>query len=138
VKREWTFANGWLTAIKGVLEESQLYYYAWFNFKVAFVSDEKQEEVVSLLMDVNRGGPVPRVEAELGRLPISPESHLYELPDAPLAWAPHLGALSEEGLQLLLPKATQGLVTKLTPRLTGLQKRNARLSWARSRLKPNH
>lgn len=127
VKREWTFANGWLTAIKGVLEEPQLHYYAWFNFKVAFVSDEKQEEVVSLLMDVNRGVPVPRVEADLGRLPLSPESHLYELPDAPLAWAPHLGALSEEGLQLLLPKATQGLVAKLTPRLAGLQKRNARL-----------
>lgn len=66
--------------------------YVCFNFKAALLSDEKQERLVSVLMDAHSGSRVPQAEPiEMQDTAVTPDPLLESLPDAPLRWQPKDG-----------------------------------------------
>lgn len=128
IRKEIGLANARLRPEKEARPQPQLHHYLRFNFKAAFVSDEKQEELVSILMDVNSGQPAWELDKVWGRVFLERGSHLPDVPQAPLAWHSDgsTDVLSEETLQLLQERAAQAVARKAAPTLEALQKRTAR------------
>jgi len=130
IPKQMGLANGRLQSEKEAKPQPQLHHYLRFNFKAAFVSDEKQEELVSILMDVNSGQPAWELDEAWGRVFLERESHLPDVPQAPLAWraegSTDASPLSEESLRLLQERAAQAVARKAAPTLQALQKRTAR------------
>ena len=146
IRKEIGLANARLRPEKEAGPQPQLHHYLRFNFKVAFVSDEKQEELVSILMDVNSGQPAWELDEAWGRVFLEREPRLSDVPQAPLAWHAEgstirlrlrqssavpssksdASPLSEENLQLLQERAAQAVARKASPTLEALQKRTAR------------
>jgi hypothetical protein len=106
--------------------------YVRFNFKAAILSDEKQERLVSVLMDVHSGSRVANSEAiESSATAVSPETTLASLPDAPIRWQPKGGPklkapLAETTLTALLDRAQTAVLQEMQTELAALQKRVAR------------
>lgn len=106
--------------------------YVRFNFKAAILSDEKQERLVSVLMDVHSGSRVADSELiESSATAVSPDTTLASLPDAPIRWQPKDGPklkapLAETTLTALLERAQTAVLQEMQTELAGLQKRVAR------------
>ncbi len=111
IKQAVTVANGWLQAEKTANEAPQRHYYVRFNFKVALITDDKQEELVSVLMDLNSGQPAWELEATWERVFLERAWRLRPLPEAPLAWAPTL----EESARLGVQSPESRALTQQTP-----------------------
>ncbi len=126
LKRELFFPNAWLTPENGAMARAQLHYYARFNFKVAFVSDEKQEIIVSQWMDVNRGIAASTLDIQSDLLLLSPEPPPH-LSVAALQWATDLEPLSFDAMSQVLDKASHAVAHTLGPRLEQAQRRSRRL-----------
>ncbi len=134
IKNELAFPNAWLRPLKNAVEAPRTYYYVRFNFKVALVTDEKQEELASILMNLNTGQPAWELE-EQEILPLEPEYRLRTMYDAPLLWRPELPLNSPERLAWLQQEAGRAVARKLTPTIEALQQRTARrLELDRARL----
>ena len=139
IRREIGLANARLQPEKGSQPRPQLHHYLRFNFKVAFVTDEKQEELVSILMDVNSGQPAWELDDAWDRVFLEREPDLPDIPQAPLAWHPDKSGdsspLSRETLRLLQERAARAVARKAAPTLEALQRRTARhLELAMARL----
>ncbi len=130
IREEMGLANGRLQPAKEAKPQLQIHHYLRFNFKAAFVTDEKEEELVSILMDVNSGQPAWELDEAWGRVFLERELHLPDVSQAPLAWHPdgstEVSPLSEESLQVLQERAAQAVAQKASPALEALQKRTAR------------
>lgn len=126
IKTETTFPNAWVLPVKQALPQSRLHYYVRFNFKVTFVSDEKREELASVLMDLNQGTHARALEEAGFPAMLEQEYDQRRMSEAELAWRPGVPPLSEESLTELLSRAAQVLEAKLQPRLALLQRRAAR------------
>jgi len=106
--------------------------YVRFNFKAAILSDEKQERLVSVLMDAHSGSRVTDTELiESQATAVSPSAILTSLPDAPMRWQPKDGPklqapLDQITLSALLDRAQTAVLQAMQAELTTLQKRVTR------------
>jgi hypothetical protein len=134
IKDEVAFPNAWLHPLKSAVEAPQMYYYVRFNFKVALITDEKQEELGSILMDLHTGQPAWGLEKQ-EILPLELDYRLRSLRDAPPAWRPELPLRSFERLAWLQEEAGRAMARKLAPSIEALQRPTARrLELDRARL----
>ncbi len=106
--------------------------YVRFNFKAAILSDEKQERLVSLLMDAHTGSRVAYSSLiELRASAVSPDPALASLPDAPIRWQPKSGPplktpLDEATLFALLARAETSVLQEMETDLSNLKTRVTR------------
>ncbi len=106
--------------------------YVRFNFKAAIISDEKQERLVSVLMDAQTGSRAADSKLiESQATAVSPDAVLTSLPDAPMRWQPKNGPqliapLDQTTLSSLLNRAQTTVLQEMQAELTDLQKRIAR------------
>jgi hypothetical protein len=107
-------------------------HYVRFNFKAALVSDDKQERLVSLLMDAHAGHTAAAATAiEQAANSLNSDVVLATLPDAPMRWqgpggAALPGPLHQETLQELLRRAKTAVLHELSAPLDQLQRRTRR------------
>ena len=106
--------------------------YVRFNFKVALLSDEKQERLVSILMDAHTGYVAAEPET-IERMANNrqPDATLKTLPDAPLRWTAGDGfdqkdPLAQPVLLELLNRAQEAVLDQLAESLKDLQRRTGR------------
>ncbi len=134
IKDELAFPNAWLQPLENAAEAPQTCYYVRFNFKVALITDEKQEELASVLMNLHTGQPAWELEAQ-EILPLESEYRLRPMDDAPPLWRPELPLHSPERLAWLQEEAGRTVAFKLVPIIQALQQRTARrLELDRARL----
>ena len=106
--------------------------YVRFNFKAAIVSDDKQERLVSVLMDAHTGSRVVDTHLiESRATAVTPDDVLTSLPYAPMRWQPKDGIqlkspLEEMTLSALLERAKTAVLQEMQADLTNLQKRVTR------------
>ena len=106
--------------------------YIRFNFKAALLSDEKQERLVSVLMDAHTGNRVTNPEPIATRATVpTPDTILDTFPPSPMRWQPPAGPplklpLDQTSLQALLVRAQNAVRDELGEALTNLQNRVAR------------
>lgn len=104
-------------------EEAAQHHYLLCNFKVTLISEEKQEELVAIVMDVQAGHAVTD-ETILQQLAIiDPEPTYLGLPIAQPRWLGAGEALAPATLQALLPRAEAALRQQLAPQVATLTTR---------------
>lgn len=129
-QKQVALPNARLDPAPKALEEAQQHHYLLCNFKVTFVSEEKQEELVAVVMDVQAGHAV-RDATVLQHLEVmNPEPTFAMMPIAQPRW-PGAGAgdgseLAPATLQALLPRAERALRQQLADQVTALTARMAR------------
>jgi hypothetical protein len=129
---EWVVVNGRVSPIHRATVARARCVYIRFNFKAAILSDEKQERLVSVLMDAHAGYPVVAAELSETQAPaIEPDSVLQSLSDAPMRWRPEgdqaLSApLDRRTLAALLERARTAALSELSDHLKLLQQRISR------------
>lgn len=130
--KEWVILNGRVLPQKRATVARVRSTYVCFNFKAAILSDEKQERLVSVLMDAHAGHRA--VQAELIETKATagkPDTVLRSLPDAPMRWRPDDGRpltapLDERSLAALLERGKTAVLDELAGTLNALQKRVSR------------
>ncbi len=106
--------------------------YVRFNFKAAILSDEKQERLVSVLLDAHTGSRIVDTNLiESRATAVTPDNVLASLPDAPMRWQPKDGTqlkspLAETTLSALLERAKTAVLQEMQDDLATLQKRVTR------------
>jgi len=134
IKNELAFSNAWLRPLENAVEAPRTYYYVRFNFKAALITDEKQEELASILMNLHTGQAAWELETQ-EILSLESEYRLRPMHEAPPAWPPELPLHSPERLAWLQEEAGRAVAHKLTPTIEALQRRTARrLELDRARL----
>ncbi len=126
--------NANLVEVPHTLEARAMFRYVRFNFKAALISDEKREQLVSVLMDAQTGAAVDDFSAtEAHRLVETPV--FTQLPPAPAQWTAAPDPLAPEPFHALLDRAARAAVEVLGAAITPLEKRTARhLELDRARL----
>jgi hypothetical protein len=129
-----SFPNANLGEVPHTLEERAMFRYVRFNFKAALLTDEKREQLVSVLMDAQTGAAVDDFSAaEAHRLAETPA--FTALPAAPAQWTAARDPLAPEPFRALLDRAARVAVDRLEAVITPLEKRAARhLELDRARL----
>jgi hypothetical protein len=129
-----SFPNANLVEVPHTLEARAMFRYVRFNFKAALISDEKREQLVSVLMDAQTGAAVDDFSAtEAHRLAETPV--FTQLPPAPAPWTAAPDPLAPEPFRALLDRAARAAVEGLGAAITPLEKRAARhLELDRARL----
>jgi hypothetical protein len=135
-----SFPNARLVKVMGrnnepEMESPTLGYYVRFNFKAALITDEKREQLLSVLMDAQGGCAVEDL-AEIERLTTLETMPAFEhLPVMPPVWLPGGEPLSRQALEGLLERAKRVALDELAEPLESLQRRAARfLELDRARL----
>lgn len=106
--------------------------YIRFNFKAAILTDDKQERLVSVLIDAHTGCRVADAAAiESRAAAVSPDATLASLPFAPMRWQPKAepplkAPLTEKALSALLERAQTAVLQEMQTDLAALQKRVSR------------
>lgn len=133
-RQAFSFPNATLVEVPRTLETPMLFRYVRFNFKVALISDEKREHLVSTLMDAQTGGVMSETPvSEAYRLTDRPT--YTHLPLAPALWTNAPNPLGPEPIRHLLERASQAAVESLAAPVATLQARAARhLELDRARL----
>ncbi|MBX2999046.1 MAG: hypothetical protein KF893_11100 [Caldilineaceae bacterium] len=122
-RKQFTFPNARVDGLPNREEARELHHYLQMNFKVAIISEEKQEELTTVMMDLQAGHAVSDPDL-LHQLEIyAPEPSFESLPLAQPRWRGAGSALSAETLQAILPRAENALRAKLADRLTALSAR---------------
>jgi hypothetical protein len=122
-RKQFSFPNARVDALPNREETRELHHYLQMNFKVAIVSEEKQEELATVMMDLQAGHAVDDPDL-LHQLEIyEPRPAFESLPVAQPRWIDAGPALSPETLQALLPRAENALRAKLADRLSGMATR---------------
>jgi len=135
-----SFPNARLVEVVGrsnepEMESPALGYYVRFNFKAALITDEKREQLLSVLMDAQGGYAVEEL-AEIDLLTTLETMPAFEhLPVMPPVWLPGGEPLSRQALEGLLERAKGAALDELAEPLESLQRRAARfLELDRARL----
>ncbi|MCB0116378.1 MAG: hypothetical protein KDD84_19910 [Caldilineaceae bacterium] len=104
-------------------ETRVLHHYVQLNYKVTIIGEEKQEEMVSLVMDLQSGHAID--DADLWR-----QTAIFDfqpgfdaLPLAPIRWRTPNPPVDNDSLEALLPRAEKALQTQLNQRLTSMAER---------------
>ena len=118
--------NARLAEVKDQAESRTLGHYVRFNFKAALITDEKREQLLSVLMDA-QGGYAVKELAEIERLTTLETKPGFEhLPVMPPVWLPDEEPLSRQALEGLLERAKRAALDELAEPLDSLQRRAAR------------
>jgi hypothetical protein len=122
-----SFANARLRAMRDGEEQTALHHYLRCNFKATFLSDEKQEQIVSVVLDV-QGGHAVRHTTLLERLvSYETEPAFPHLTAARPRWRGAGDApLAPTTLDALLARAQVAAEAALADRLAALQARTQR------------
>lgn len=127
--KEWVVVNGRVSQQRRATLSRVRSSYICFNFKAAVISDEKQEQLVSIMMDAHTGYPAAEatlIEAQAAA--VKPDGVLKSLSDAPMRWrfdnnrslkAP----LDQQTLAALLERAKTAVLHEMSDHLKQLQKR---------------
>lgn len=134
-RRALSFPNARLVEVEGQTESPALGHYVRFNFKAALITDEKREQLLSVLMDAQGGYPVKEL-AQIEHLTALETTPAFEhLPVMPPLWLPGEEPLSRQALEGLLERAQRAALDELAEPLDSLQRRAARfLELDRARL----
>ena len=117
------FPNARLDFVPQTQERSELHHYLQFNFKVTILSEEKQEDLASVVMDVQAGYAVTD-PAQLRALSVYDTETTFDgCPLAQPRWIGAGDALAVETLAALLPRAATAARASLAERLTSLAAR---------------
>ena len=118
--------NPRIKELSNAQEVAAQHHYLLCNFKVTFISDEKQEDLVAVVMDVQAGHAVAD-DAIMQRLAALDTEPAYDgLPLAAPRWREADDALSPKTLQALLPRAEAALRQRLADQASGLAARMSR------------
>ena len=130
-----SFPNARLVEMEGQTESPALGHYVRFNFRAALITDEKREQLLSVLMDA-QGGYAVKELAEIERLvTLETKPGFEHLPVMPAVWLPGEDPLSRQALEGLLERAKRAALDELAEPLDSLQRRAARfLELDRARL----
>ena len=121
-----SFPNARLSPKQGAIEQRALHHYLRFNFKTVFVGEEKQEQLVSVVMDVQAGHAVWDA-ALLGALESFEAAPAFDdLPASAPRWAGAGKALSAETYRALLARATAAVRVEISDHVESLQVRTRR------------
>lgn len=124
--KAFSFPNARLSAKRAAVEQPAVHHYLRFNFKVVFLGDEKQEQIVSVVMDVQGGYPV-HDRTLLDRLgSLETQLDFPELAVAQPRWRGAGDTLAPATLQALLLRAQAGAEVEIAGRLAALQTRTQR------------
>ncbi|RPI51402.1 MAG: hypothetical protein EHM56_09585, partial [Chloroflexi bacterium] len=130
-----SFPNARLSEVPRHAEVVALCHYVRFNFKAALITDEKQEQLVSVVMDVQAGYAVPELAGPDWPAPIEDEPPVDNHLPAVVRWLPGQAPLSLPVLEGLLERATRAALDALGAPLKALERRAARfLELDRARL----
>ena len=130
--QEWVVVNGRVSPQHHATLSRVRGAYIRFNFKAAILSDEKKEQLVSVLIDAHTGYRVTEAELiETQAAATEPDDVLQSLPDAPMRWKPSDGGplkspLNQDTLAALLERAKTAVLHELSDYLKLLQKRVGR------------
>lgn len=130
--KSWVILNARAQPLKRSTVSRARSTYVRFNFKAAILSDEKQERLVSVLMDAHTGSRVADSEPiESHATAVSPDTTLASLSDAPVRWQPKDGLplktpLARTTLIALLDHAQTAVLREMETELATLKKRVAR------------
>jgi hypothetical protein len=131
IQREATFANAWLTLDPSATAAPLAHHYVRFNFKVILLSDEKEEQIASVLMDAQRGTPAWEFEKleNSGNVMLEPTQRFRDISEAPLLWRNQtsevLQVFNADALAQLQQRAADALEEKLGALLVPLRQRTA-------------
>jgi hypothetical protein len=127
-RRAFTLPNARLQATAQSTEQNARHHHLRFNFKITYVTDEKQEEMASVVMDVQAGHVVRDIEV-LDRLESYESASAYEsLPLAKPRWRDAGMGLSAEAFQALLTRAEAALREDIAGKLSILVSRLRRFT----------
>lgn len=119
-RKTFGFPNARLDFVPKTQERSELHHYLQLNFKVTILSEEKQEELTSVMMDV-QAGYVITDPARLRALTVyDSETAFDSFPVAQPRWIGAGDALAPATLHALLPRAEIVLRAGLRDRLASL------------------
>ncbi len=122
-RKTFGFPNARLDFVPQTQERSELHHYLQFNFKVTILSEEKQEDLASVVMDVQAGYAVTD-PAQLRALTVYDTETTFDgFPLAQPRWIGAGDALEVATLAALLPRAAAAARTGLAERLTSLTAR---------------
>jgi hypothetical protein len=122
-----SFPNARLVEVKDQAESRALGHYVRFNFKAALITDEKREQLLSVLMDA-QGGYAVKELAEIERLTtLETKPGFDHLPVVPPVWLPaDRTPLSRQALEGLLERAKRAVLDELAEPLDSLHRRATR------------
>ena len=133
--KSWSFPNARLAALRDAVEQPALHHYLRFNFKVTFLSDEKQEQIISVVLDVQGGYAVHDAELLDRLVSFEAETTFSHMTVAPPRWQGAGDVLAPATLHALLSRAVAAAEGLLTDRLAALHTRTQRfLELDRARL----
>lgn len=124
--KTFSFANARLSAARNAVEQSALHHYLRFNFKATLLSDEKQEQIVSVVLDVQAGHTVRDPEHLARLVTFETETAFDHLAPARPRWSGGSEALDAVTWQALLLRAQAATEVALQERLAAQQARNQR------------
>ncbi len=119
--------NARLSPARGASEQTTLHHYMQLNFKAIFLSDEKQEQIISVVFDVQGGYAVHEAALRERLVSTETESAFPHLEVARPRWLGTDDPLSPVTLQALLPRAQAAAAAVLQDRLVAMQARTQRL-----------
>lgn len=121
-----SFPNATLADAPGTLETRALFANVRFNFKATLISDEKREQLVSVMMDAQTGALAEDFSAE-EEYRLAETSAWGDLPLAPAAWVSGKEGLAPETLRFLLERAAPAARLRLAESLDSFEARAGRL-----------
>ncbi len=130
-----TLPNARLVEAPRQTESRAMCHYVRFNFKAALITDEKREQLVSVMMDAQAGHAVKELARIEELAPLEAAPAFKNLSPAPMRWSKEANPLSRAALDELLQRATHAALDELAPAIEGLQLHAARyLDLDRARL----
>jgi hypothetical protein len=126
--QEWVVVNGRVSQQRRATQSRVRSTYVCFNFKAAVISDEKQEQLVSIIMDAHTGYPAAEAALIEAQAAAKPDGVLESLSDAPIRWRsddnrPLKASLDQKTLAALLDRAKTAVLREMSDHLGQLQKR---------------
>ncbi len=124
--KKFRITNARLTPQKGAEEQATLHHYLRCNFKVTFLTHEKQERIVSVVMDIQNGYAVQdaRVLEQLTTSETKPA--FADMATAKPRWIDVDEPLSPAILDPLLERAREAVQTRIADQVAMLQTRMQR------------
>lgn len=127
-RKTYAVPNARVQATAKGTEQRARHHYLRFNFKITYDSDEKQEELASVVMDVQAGHVVRDAEV-LARLESYESTSAFEsLPLAKPRWRDAGEGLAGETFQALLSRAEAALREDIADKITALVARLRRFA----------
>ena len=125
-RKHFGLPNARLSAIPKTTEAATQHHYLLCNFKVTFLSEEKQEDLMAVVMDVQAGHAVESAELRQQLMLLDTEPTFEGLAVAAPRWQDTADPVAPSTLQLLLPRAEAALRAQLADQATSLATRMER------------